>query len=98
MRTSGSKVIAAKGATFNAISIATCHIVRSIYGNQNAMLSVSSMMHGEYGIEDVCLSTLSIVDRSGLKARITPPMTEDEITLLHRSADSLKDVIRQLSI
>lgn len=98
MRTSGSKVIAAKGATFHAITIATCHIIRSIYGNQNAMLSVSSMMHGEYGIEDVALSTLSIVDRSGLKTRITPPLTEEEIALLHRSANSLKDVIRQLHI
>jgi L-lactate dehydrogenase len=98
MRTSGSKVIAAKGATFHAITIATCHIVRSIYGNQNAMLSVSSMMHGEFGIEDVCLSTLSVVDRSGLKTRIMPPLTENEIALLHRSSNSLKDVIRQLHI
>ena len=98
MRTSGSKVIAAKGATFHAITIATCHMVRSIYGNQNAMLSVSSMMHGEYGIEGVALSTLSIVDRSGLKTRITVPLTDNEIALLHRSSDSLKDVIRQLHI
>jgi len=98
MRTSGSKVIAAKGATFHAITIATCHIVRSIYGNQNAMLSVSSVMDGEFGIDDVALSLLSVVDRSGIKSRITPPMTEDEIALLHKSANSLKDVIRQLKI
>lgn len=98
MRTSGSKVIAAKGATFHAITIATCHIIRAIFGNQNAMMSVSSMMHGEYGIEDVVLSTLSIVNRSGLKARITPSITDEEIALLHKSANSLKDVIRQLNI
>jgi L-lactate dehydrogenase len=98
VRTSGSKIIAAKGATVHAITIATLHIIQSIYGNQNAMLPVSTMLHGEYGIEDVALSLLSIVDRSGLKTLITPPLTPEEIELLHKSADSLKSVIRQLSI
>jgi L-lactate dehydrogenase len=98
VRTSGSKIIAAKGATFNAITICALHIIQSIYGNQNAMLPVSSMLHGEYGIEDVCLSLLSIVDRSGLKTHIIPPLTTEEIDLLHKSANSLKDVIRQLNI
>ena len=98
VRTSGSKIIAAKGATYHAITISALHIIQSIYGNQNAMLPVSTMLHGEYGIEDVCLSLLSIVDRSGLKTLITPPLTPDEIELLHKSANSLKDVIRQLNI
>lgn len=98
MRTSGSEVIAAKGATYHAITIATCHIVKAIFANRNTILSVSTMMHGEFGIHDVCLSLLAVVDRRGIRTRITPPLTQDEIAQLHRSADSLKAVIRQLGM
>ena len=61
-------------------------------------MTVSSMLHGEFGIDDVCLSLLSIVDRTGIKAKITPNLNPDEIAQLHHSADSLKSVISQLDI
>ena len=98
MRTSGGKVIRRKGATFYAVSVSTCHIVKSILSDSDTLMTVSSMLHGEFGIDDVCLSLLSIVDRSGIKAKITPNLTPDEIELLHHSADSLKSVISQLDI
>jgi L-lactate dehydrogenase len=98
VRTSGGKIIAAKGATFQAITICTLHIIQSIYGNQNAMLPVSTVLHGEYGIDDVALSLLSIVNKDGVKKLITPPLMPGEIELLRKSANSLKDVIRQLKI
>ena len=98
MRTSGGKVIRRKGATFYAVSVSTCHIVKSILSDSDTLMTVSSMLHGEFGIDDVCLSLLSIVDRTGIKAKITPNLTPDEIELLHHSADSLKSVISQLDI
>ncbi len=98
MRTSGGKVISRKGATFYAVSISACHIIRSIYDNQDTLMPVSSMLHGEFGIDDVCLSLLSVVNREGIKAKITPPLNEEEIALLHKSANSLKEVIAQLDI
>ena len=54
------------------------------------------MMHGEYGVEDVCLSTLALVDRSGVRGKILNPMTEEEIGKLRASADKLKSVINQI--
>ena len=98
MRTSGGKIIRRKGATFYAVSISTCHIVKSILSDSDTLMTVSSMLHGEFGIEDVCLSLLAIVDRSGIKAKITPELTPDEIEKLHHSAHSLKSVIQQLEI
>ena len=61
-------------------------------------LTVSTMMHGEYGIDDVCLSTLSVVDRAGVRYRIPNHLTEEETEKLRRSADCLRDVIRQLPL
>ena len=61
-------------------------------------MTVSAMMHGEYGIDDVCLSTLNIVGHEGLRGKILSPLTDEETALLQKSANSLKDVIRNLTI
>ena len=55
-------------------------------------------MHGEYGISDVCLSTLSVVGRRGIMSNIKPALTEEEVAKLQHSANVLKDVIAQVNI
>lgn len=57
VRTSGGQVIANKGATFYAVSVAVCKLVATILSSSDSVATVSSMMHGEYGIEEVCLHT-----------------------------------------
>ena len=59
-------------------------------------LTVSTMMHGEYGIEDVALSTLAVVGRDGISGRLNAPLTDEEVVKLKKSADTLKDIISQL--
>ena len=54
------------------------------------------MMNGEYGVEDVCLSTLTLVDKSGVRGKISNPLTEEEIEKLRISAQKLKDVIQNI--
>ena len=96
VRTSGARVIQAKGATFYAISISVCHICKCILTGAGTALTVSTMFHGEYGIDDVCMSTLSVVDREGVRYRIPNRLTEEEVARLQHSAQCLKDVIRQV--
>ena len=96
VRKSGGRIIARKGATFYAIAISVCHICRCITCGTDTTLTVSSMMHGEYGIDDVCLSTLSLVGKDGITGKVILPLTDGEIALLKKSADSLKAVISQL--
>lgn len=96
VRESGARVISRKGATFYAIASTVCYIVKAIYTNANAALTVSSMMHGEYGVDDVCLSTLNIVGRDGIVGKINPKLTDEEVEKLHNSANVLKEIISQL--
>ena len=96
IRKSGGKVIKRKGATFYAVAISVCHLCKCILNGMNTSLTVSTMMHGEYGISDVALSTLTIVGRNGISGRLNAPLTDDEIVKLQKSADALKDVISQL--
>lgn len=98
VKKSGSTIIENKGATFYAVAISVCHICKSIFSDMGTALTVSTMMHGEYGVEDVCLSTLSLVDRSGARGKIITPLTEEETAKLRASADKLKSVIAQLQI
>ena len=96
MRKSGGKVIKRKGATFYAVAISVCHLCKCIFNGMDTTLTVSSMMHGEYGIEDVALSTLAVVGREGITGRLNAPLTDEEVAKLHKSANALKDVISQL--
>ena len=98
MRKSGGRVIARKGATFYAVSISVCYICRCLLSGINTTMTVSSMMHGEYGIDDVCLSTLNVVGHEGIQGKVVSPLTDNEIMLLRKSADSLKDVIKNINI
>ena len=98
VRKSGARVIERKGATFYAISVSVCHIIKCLLGGIDTTMTVSTMMHGEYGIDDVCLSVLSVVGREGAHGKILVPLTDDEIAKLRHSADCLKDIIRQVEI
>jgi len=94
VKTSGGQVIKAKGATFYAVAISVCHIIKCIQNGLGTALTVSTMMNGEYGVEDVCLSTLAIVDRNGVRGKIRNVLTDEEIAKLQNSAEKLKEVIR----
>lgn len=61
-------------------------------------LSVSTMMHGEYGLDDVCLSTLAIVGKNGVTGKIYLPLTDEEVEKLHESANKLKEVIHNVNL
>lgn len=95
---SGARVISRKGATFYAIASTVCHIVKAVFTNANVALSVASMMHGEYGVEDVCLSTLNIVGRDGIRGKVNPRLTDEEVGKLQHSASVLKEIISQIDL
>ena len=96
VRTSGAQVIKAKGATFYAVAISVCHICKCIFNGAGTALTVSTMMHGEYGINDVCLSVLTLVDEVGVRGKITNWLTDQEVLKLKASADKLKEIISNI--
>lgn len=98
VRKSGGKVIAGKGATFYAVSTAVCDLCETLSAASDSIKTVSSMMHGEYGIEDVCLSTLTIVGPEGVKGKVPMRMNKTEIEKLQASANALKAVIAEIDL
>lgn len=98
VKKSGGRVIARKGATFYAVSVSVCHICKCILTGMDTTMTVSTMMHGEYGISDVCLSTLNMIGHEGIRGKVNVPLTDDEVAKLRHSADTLREVISGLEI
>lgn len=96
MRSSGAKIIKRKGSTNYAIAISVCGICECLYGGVNAVATLSTMLNGEYGIKDVCLSLPMLVGNGKIQGRITPRLTDEEVEKLHISANALKSVIKQV--
>ena len=95
---SGGEIIAKKGATFYAVSASVNKLCSALVAAYDSVATVSSMMHGEYGIDDVCISTLTILGPEGVKGKVPVPLTYEEISKLQASADALKQVIKGLKL
>ena len=93
VRKSGAVIIENKGATYFAVAISVCHLCKCVLNTAPTAATVSVLFNGEYGIDDVCLSALAIIDKTGCHGIIKNPLTEEEQAKLHRSADKLKEII-----
>ena len=98
VKKSGGKIIARKGCTVYGIGMSTTHIVKTLSGNAETAMTISSLHEGEYGISDVCLSSLSLVDSTGVRSIITQKLTDDEVQKLYASAQALKEVIKNAGL
>ncbi|MBR5154883.1 MAG: L-lactate dehydrogenase [Clostridia bacterium] len=98
VRKSGARVIERKGATFYAVSASVCHLCKCLLGRMDTTMTVSTMMHGEYGIDDVCLSVLCTVGNKGIQSKVMLPLDDNEVRLLQNSAKQLKEIIKNTNI
>ncbi len=98
VKKSGAEVISRKGATFYAVSVSVAHLCKCILSGVDTTLTVSTMLNGEYGINDVCLSLLNVVGNNGAHSKVLLPLTDEEIVKLRASADTLKEVIKSVNI
>ena len=98
VRKSGGIIISDKGATFNAIALCTSYLVKRIFDEKPTAIPVSTMLHGEYGISDVCLSMQCIIGKGGVMGKMIDSLTDEEVAQFNKSADSIKAVIDGLNI
>jgi L-lactate dehydrogenase len=92
VRDAAYEVIKRKGATYYAVGLSVAYIVESILRDQRSVLPVSSLMQGQYDLEDVCLSLPAVVGREGIVQVLELPLDEEEVVGLRRSATVLQEV------
>jgi L-lactate dehydrogenase len=96
VRDAAYTVIQGKGATNYAIGLSSTRIVEAILSDENAVLPVAPVLSGVHGLDGVALSVPCVVNRSGAHPIAQTPFSAHELELLHRSADSLRQVAAEL--
>lgn len=96
VRRAAYEIIDRKGYTNWAIGLVIAHLVRTIQEDQGSILPISVRLHGEYGIDDVCLSIPVAVGIEGAGERVPIPLSDQEQRALAVSADTLKRVLQSL--
>ena len=92
------EIIKGKGSTYYAIGLALVQITEAILRNEFSVLTVSSLLEGEYGINDVCLSLPSVVCREGISKRIDLKLSAEEEEQLRQSAEVIKAVCKEIDL
>ncbi|MFL5805464.1 MAG: L-lactate dehydrogenase [Roseiflexaceae bacterium] len=95
-RTAAYEIIKRKHATYYAIGLGLLAIVEAILSDQRTILTVSTPMSGQYGVEGIAISLPTIVGRHGAAEILDLPIDEDERVAFQNSAQTLKDRLAQL--
>jgi L-lactate dehydrogenase len=92
------EIIQRKRATYFGVAMAVKRICECIVRDEKSILPVSTMMHGEQGIEGVVLSMPCVVGGDGIETQVPIKLDEDEAKRLRESADILKGIMAELDI
>lgn len=94
----GADVISRKGATFYGIAVCTSHIVKAILRDEHAVLPVSTLAAGAYGIEGVYTTIPAVVGRAGVLGVVPPALTDAEVAAMQKSADVLRGALQEAGL
>lgn len=96
VRDSAYAIIERKGATYYGIAMAVARIAECIVRDEQAVLPVSTVLGGEYGLTGLALSIPSVVGKDGVQAVLELPLDTSEREALAASAGQLREVIASL--
>ena len=98
VRNSAYEIIRRKGATYYGIAMAVSRIAECIVKDEHAVLPVSVVLHGEYGLEELSLSIPAILGSNGVEQVLEIPLNRSERMALTNSAGQLRDIVQRLPL
>ncbi|NEZ45024.1 L-lactate dehydrogenase [Paenibacillus alvei] len=93
VRDAAYHIIERKGATYYGIAMGLARLTKAILKNENSVLSVSGLLTGQYGLDDVYIGVPAVVNRQGIRDIYELHLSEEEMQKLHHSASVLKQAI-----
>ena len=88
----GTEIISGKGRTHYGIAICVAYLANSILNRHSTVSNVSSVLYGEYGINNVALSLPSVITANGVEQRLVDDLAKNEINRLLQTADKLEKI------
>ena len=98
VKDSAYDIIEKKGATYYGVAVAVKRIATAIVKDEHAVLPVSSLMEGQFGLDDICLSIPTVVGRNGIEMIVDIFLDNEENEKLQTSAKALKEVLDGLDL
>ncbi|MDD2421821.1 MAG: L-lactate dehydrogenase [Heliobacteriaceae bacterium] len=96
VKNAANEIINRKGATYYAIALAVRRIVEAVVRDEHSILTISSLISGTYGINDVCLSLPCLVTGNGREQVVELPVDLAEAGALRESAAGLRTILSGL--
>ncbi|KIL52946.1 L-lactate dehydrogenase [Jeotgalibacillus campisalis] len=93
VRDAAYQIINSKGATYYGIAMGLVRITKALLHNENSILTVSALLEGEYGEDDVYIGVPAILNRNGIREVIELDLSTHEKELFHKSANTLKETL-----
>ena len=98
VRDSAYEIIRRKGVTCYGIAMAVGRIAACIVKDEHAVLPISVVMDGQYGLNGLALSIPSILGRQGLEEILEIPLSPEEDRALQASARQMQEAIASLDL
>ena len=98
VKASGLDIIELKGYTSSGIALTACRVVSSILFDTRAVLPLSVIAQGEYGLESVAMSLPCILGESGIQRILTLPLDEDGERGMRACDEYLRSVIHNIDM
>ncbi|MDI6860111.1 MAG: malate dehydrogenase [Methanocellales archaeon] len=92
----GMEVIKRKGATYYAPASCVAEIVKAIINDERALIPVSAVLEGEYGLHDVAIGIPAIVGKQGVEV-VEYDLDEEELTKLRESTNIVRKMLKDVS-
>ncbi len=92
-KTSGAEMIKKKGGAGFAVGVAIRDVIEAIALDSRAVLPVSSVQNGCYGMKNVAISVPTVVGRNGVVAQYEIDLWPKEVQALRQSAAVLRETI-----
>jgi L-lactate dehydrogenase len=96
VRRAGQEVAALKGNTCFAIAACVTRICEAILRDERSVLLVSTLLTGQYGLHNVCLSTPCIIGNCGVETALELRLNQSEQEALEASAAILQNAYTSL--
>jgi L-lactate dehydrogenase len=91
VRTGAYRVVTGKGYTSFGIATAIVRIVEAVIRDEHAVLPVSTLLTGQYGIEGIYLSLPCVIGAGGVERVLEPDLDAGELSALAASAQVLRE-------
>jgi L-lactate dehydrogenase len=93
VRNAAYEIIQRKGATNYAIAASLKRIIEAVVRDQNSVLTVSTLLEGQYGLTGICMGLPAVVNRGGVRRLLPVPLSPDETVRLQHSATAVQATV-----